>query len=157
MQEHSAALGLPLRIPVCGSSLLRRPRLGHRGLFVALDGREDGLQPTDRPGVPQPGELPGTGRAQGDAPGSRAPHHPRTSSIQEWNTTSAYGPWTSSKKVASTGPVESSRVRNTTRRPERTGGVWVATLTPPAQTVERLRAASRSALRVTPRARSSGA
>ena len=42
---------------------------------------------------------------------------PRTSRSQEWKIVAAYGPWTSSKKVASTGPVASSRVRKTTRRP----------------------------------------
>ncbi len=42
----------------------------------------------------------------------------------------AYGPWTSSKNVASLGPVPSSKVKKTTRRPERIGGVWVATLAP---------------------------
>ena len=68
----------------------------------------------------------------------------------------AYGPWTSSKKVQSEGPVPSSRVRKTTRRPERTGGVCVATLTPATHTSLRLRAASRSRLRVTPRAASIG-
>ena len=70
---------------------------------------------------------------------------PRTSSSQEENTVAAYGPWASSKKVASTGPVASSRVRKTTRRPQRTGGVWVATFTP---------ATSTSALRPRRRSRS---
>ncbi len=70
---------------------------------------------------------------------------PRTSSSQDPNTVAAYGPWTSSKKVASTGPVESSRVRNTTRRPERTGGVWVATFTPATSTSDWLRRAQQVA------------
>src|SRR5919107_1207362 len=64
---------------------------------------------------------------------------PRTTSSQEWNTVAAYGPWTSSKNVASTGPVESSRVRKITRRPERIGGVWVATLTPATSSSDVLR------------------
>ena len=51
----------------------------------------------------------------------------------------AYGPCASSKNVASTGPLPSSRVRNTTRRPDRIGGVWVATLTPATSSSERLR------------------
>ena len=68
----------------------------------------------------------------------------------------AQGPWASSKKVASTGPVPSSRVRNTTRRPERTGGVWVATLTPATRSSARLRRRSRSRLRVTPSASRNG-
>ena len=45
---------------------------------------------------------------------------------------------------------ESSRVRKTTRRPDRIGGVWVATLTPATSSSARLRWASRSRLRVTP-------
>ena len=64
---------------------------------------------------------------------------PRTTSSQEWNTVAAYGPCASSKNVASTGPLPSSRVRNTTRRPDRIGGVWVATLTPATSSSERLR------------------
>ncbi len=81
---------------------------------------------------------------------------PRTSSSQELNTVAAYGPWTSSKNVASTAPVASSRVRNTTRRPDRIGGVWVATLTPATSSSLRLRRARRSGLRVTSSACSSG-
>ena len=68
----------------------------------------------------------------------------------------AYGPCTSSKNVASTGPVASSRVRKTTRRPERIGGVWVATLTPATSRSARLRRCSRSRERVTPSSSSRG-
>ena len=75
---------------------------------------------------------------------------PRTISSQEWNTVAAYGPWASSKNVASTGPVASSRVRKMTRRPDRIGGVWVATLTPATSSSDLLRFESRSLLRVAP-------
>ena len=81
---------------------------------------------------------------------------PRTTSIQEWKTVDAYGPCTSSKKVASTGPVASSRVTKTTRRPDRMGGVWVATFTPATSTSCWLRQRSRSRARVTPKAAMNG-
>ena len=81
---------------------------------------------------------------------------PRTSTIHEANTVAAYGPCASSKKVASTGPVESSRVRKITRRPERTGGVCVATLTPATRISAWLRCCSRVRELVAPSARSRG-
>ena len=69
----------------------------------------------------------------------------------------AQGPWASSKNVAPIGPIASSRVTTMTRRPERTGGVWVAALTPATSTSERLRQANRSQARVTPRSVRNGA
>ena len=69
----------------------------------------------------------------------------------------AYGPCASSKKVASIGPVPSSRVRKTTRRPDRIGGVWVATLTPATSSSAWVRRRSRSRAWVVPSAASIGA
>ncbi|CAM3532576.1 hypothetical protein MIFL109517_00005 [Micrococcus flavus] len=60
--------------------------------------------------------------------------------------------WASVKKEASTQPVPSSTERNTTRLPERMGGVWVATRTPATSTRDWVRRDSRSFARVTPRA-----
>ena len=81
------------------------------------------------------------GRRRGGRYGASSP---RTTSSQEPNTVAAYGPWASSKNVASTGPVPSSRVRKTTRRPDRIGGVWVATLTPATSSSALLRRWRRS-------------
>src|SRR3954463_14477712 len=82
---------------------------------------------------------------------------PRMTSSQPWNNVAAYGPWASSKKVASAQPVPSSRVTKTTRRPERIGGVWVATLTPATSTSASLRQGSISLPRAGPPARRDGA
>ena len=60
--------------------------------------------------------------------------------------------WASVKKEASMQPVPSSTEMNTTRLPERMGGVWVATRTPATSTRDWERSESRSSAAVTPRA-----
>jgi error-prone DNA polymerase len=82
---------------------------------------------------------------------------PCTTSSQEWKTVVAQPTWASSKKVASSGPVASSSVTKMTRRPERIGGVWVATFTPATSTSCRLRQPSRSRARVVPSSARNGA
>ena len=136
-----------------------------RGRSRRTPGRGSSRAPPRRPRPPRSA----TGRASPDsshAPVARSDTPrgpvrrttPRTSSSQEWKTVAAYGPWTSSKNVASTGPVASSRVRKTTRRPDRIGGVWVATLTPATRISLRLRARrSQCRARTAPRSASMAA
>ena len=53
-------------------------------------------------------------------------------------------------------PLPSSRVTNTTRRPDRIGGVWVATLTPATSTSAPLRQPSSSPAGTAPSAARNG-